>query len=126
MTTATTTSYEFKRLQRLYTAGFQSKFLETAVHKIIVHQTTRDENDLLHVNTDIDGYERQYNMDSATFWTQYQRGELDDTADFMEWHILCKSRQRIEKRLAILQSENHETEFMRVRKRTSSKVNCCH
>lgn len=105
MTTATA-SYEFNRLQRLYTAGFQNRFLDTAVHKIIVHQTTRDEDDLLQVNNDIAQYESRYNVDSVTFWTQYQRGELDDTADFMEWHILCKSRQRIEKRLAILQSEN--------------------
>ena len=112
MTTATATiPHEFSRLQRLYTAGFQNNFLDTAVHKIITHQMTRDEEDLLQVNTDIAQYESQYNMDSAVFWPQYQQGKLDDTADFMEWHVLCKSRQRIEKRLAILHSENiHATD----------------
>ena len=98
--------YEFTRLQQLYAAGFQNVFLDTAVHKIIVHQTTRDEADLQRVNDDIAQYESQYSLDSAAFWAQYQRGELDDTADFMEWHVLCKMRQRIEKRLAILRSES--------------------
>ncbi len=112
MTTVTATiPYEFNRLQRLYTAGFQNRFLDTAVHKIIAHQTTRDEDDLLHVNGDIAQYESQYNMDSVAFWAQYQCGELDDTADFMEWYVLCKSRKRIEERLAILHSENtHATD----------------
>ncbi len=110
MTTATL-PYEFTRLQRLYTAGFQNRFLDTAVHKIIIHQTTCDENDLQQINYDIAQYESQYNMGSVAFWTQYQRGELDDTADFMEWHVLCKSRQRIERRLAILHSEDtHATD----------------
>jgi hypothetical protein len=30
-------------------------------------------------------YEQQYQMSPADFYTSYQRGELEDTADFVEW-----------------------------------------
>ncbi len=31
------------------------------------------------------GYEQRYRMSSAEFFTQYQEGELGDSADFVEW-----------------------------------------
>ena len=30
-------------------------------------------------------YEQRYQMSSADFYVRYQRGELEDTADFVEW-----------------------------------------
>lgn len=30
-------------------------------------------------------YEQQYHLSSADFYACYQRGELGDTADFIEW-----------------------------------------
>ena len=30
-------------------------------------------------------YEQQYQMSSADFYTRYQRGEMGDTADVVEW-----------------------------------------
>ena len=30
-------------------------------------------------------YEQRYGMSSADFYARYQRGELEDTADFVEW-----------------------------------------
>ena len=99
------TPHELNRLQRLYAAGFQNSFLDTAVHKIITRQIARDEADLQRINNDLARYEAQYNMESAQFWSQYQAGKLADTADFMEWNILCKMQQRIQKRLNILRDD---------------------
>ncbi len=99
------TPHELNRLQKLYAAGFQNTFLDTAVHKIIARQIARDEADLQRINTDLARYETQYNMESAHFWAQYQAGQLADTADFMEWHVLCKMQQRIQNRLDILRGD---------------------
>ena len=49
-------------------------------------------------------YEQQYQMSSADFYTSYQRGELEDTADFVEWagdyqHYL-QLKEELEQKLA--------------------------
>ncbi|HSE83606.1 MAG TPA: hypothetical protein VLB01_03570 [Thermodesulfobacteriota bacterium] len=30
-------------------------------------------------------YEQRYKMSSSDFYARYQRGEIEDTADFIEW-----------------------------------------
>jgi hypothetical protein len=49
-------------------------------------------------------YEQQYRMSSADFYTSYQRGELEDTVDFVEWdgdyqHYL-QLKEELEQKLA--------------------------
>jgi hypothetical protein len=49
-------------------------------------------------------YEQQYQMSSADFYTGYQRGEREDTADFVEWagdyqHYL-QLKEELEQKLA--------------------------
>ena len=48
-------------------------------------------------------YERRYQMSSADFYTRYQRGEMGDTADMIEWagdyqHYL-QLKEELEQRL---------------------------
>lgn len=40
-------------------------------------------------------YETQYGMTSDEFWRRYQAGQTEDSADFMEWNVLCKMKQRL-------------------------------
>ena len=49
-------------------------------------------------------YEQRYQMSSADFYARYQRGELEDTADFVEWagdyqHYL-QLKEQLEQKLA--------------------------
>jgi hypothetical protein len=49
-------------------------------------------------------YEQRHQMSSADFYTSYQRGELEDTADFVEWagdyqHYL-QLKEELEQKLA--------------------------
>ncbi len=98
----TITLQHVNRLQQLYQAGFQDTFLDTALSKIIGHQIQRDEADLREIETILSEFESQYGLTSSDFWQRYQAGQMDDTLDFMEWHVHCQARQRLQARLHIL------------------------
>lgn len=93
---------DFKRLELLYAEGFHDTFLDNALRKIIARQIARDEADLKRVNEALTEFEHQYGLTTAEFWQQFQAGQMADTADFMEWNVLCKMQQRINSRLSIL------------------------
>jgi len=97
--TTSVVSHSLRRLQALYTAGFQNSFLDDALHKIVERQVARDEMNLRRVNQVLAQFERQYSMTSDEFSRRFQAGEMDDTADFMEWNSFRKMRQRIESEL---------------------------
>jgi hypothetical protein len=94
------------QLQELYSAGFQDTYLDQALQKIISRQIDRDENHLVDIDAQLDEFERQYELTSDNFWEQYQAGQMADTADFMEWNILYKMRQRILTRIEILRDKH--------------------
>lgn len=89
-------------LQKLYATGFQDEFLDNALRKIVERQIERDETDLTRIQADLAQFERDYEMSSADFRQLYQSGQMADTFDHFEWNVLCKARERIEQRLAIL------------------------
>jgi hypothetical protein len=95
-------SDDVERLKQLYTAGFHDAFLDSALRKIIDRQTARDEADLQQVNKVLAQFERQYALTSDEFWQRFQAGQMDDSANFIEWNAFCKMRQRITARLRIL------------------------
>jgi hypothetical protein len=101
-------SYDLERLQRSYRAGFHDPFLDTALHKIVDYQMTRDEADLQRVEEALAEFEQRYGLSSDEFWGRFQAGQMADTADFMEWNVLCKMRQRIATRRQILRHDAHE------------------
>jgi hypothetical protein len=99
--TAVTTVHHLDRLKALYTVGLLDSFVDQALSKIVERQIVRDENDLTAINAQLAQFEEQFGLASEEFWPQYQAGQLADTADFMEWNILCRMRQRIQSRLKI-------------------------
>ena len=96
-------------LQQLYVGGFQNDFLDNVLEKVIEYQVARDEADLQEIERSLAEYERRFGLSSTEFLKRFQAGELDDTADFMEWNVLCTTRQRLTMRLKLLTSEGaHE------------------
>jgi len=96
---------DFRRLEQLYAAGLQDNFLENALRKLVARQIERDEADLAQLNEWIADYESKYSMKSEEFWDKYKAGNMADTADFMEWNALFRSRLRLLDRLKILKGE---------------------
>jgi len=104
--TVSATVRHLDQLQELYSAGFQDTYLDSALQKIISRQLDRDESDLVDIDAQLGEFERQYGLSSDDFWQQYQAGQMVGTADFMEWNILYKMRQRILTRLEILRDKH--------------------
>lgn len=96
-------------LQDLYATGFQDEFLDNALNKIVERQIERDESDLARIRLDLSQFERDYKMTSTEFWRLYQAGQMADTADHMEWNVLCKAKKRIEARIALSESMLYES-----------------
>jgi hypothetical protein len=92
-------------LQALYDAGFQDPFLDSALQKILQRQIERDEADLNKIESEIARFEEQHSLNSEEFYREYQAGRMGDSAEFVEWNVFCKMRQRIEARLHILRRE---------------------
>jgi len=101
--------HDLERLRQLYVAGFHDAFLDNALRRIIERQIDRDEADLQRVNAALAEFENRYGLTSDEFWRRFQAGQMADTADFMEWNVFCKMRQRILSRLRILRGNgSHE------------------
>ena len=96
---------DIERLSEFYEAGYHDAFLDNAVRKIIERQIARDEADLAGIEHDLAEYEARYGMTSDDFWRQYQAGQLEDSAEFMEWSVFCKMRQRLIAHLQILRGD---------------------
>ena len=45
-------------------------------------------------------------LDSDVFWQQYQAGQMDDSADYVEWNVVCKMRERLLSRLETLRGKD--------------------
>lgn len=103
--TTSVSSLELRRLEQLYSAGFEDPFLNNALRKILDRQIARDEADLARVGAALAELEQKYSMDSEQFWPRYRAGEMADTADFVEWNVLCKMKNRLLARLHILRGE---------------------
>jgi hypothetical protein len=50
-------------------------------------------------------FERQYDLASDEFYTRFERGELGDATDFVEWSATYEMIQNLEDRLAVLSRE---------------------
>jgi len=86
-------------LGRLYRTGFQSDFLDTALRKVVARQIERDQADLAHIEDALTDLEQRYGLDSNEFWQRYLAGQMDDSADYVEWNVACKMRRRLLARL---------------------------
>lgn len=58
-------------------------------------QVARDEADIQEVERMLAAFEARYQLTSDEFWRRYQAGEMGDSADFVEWNVLYKMRQRM-------------------------------
>jgi len=107
--TVSASLHDLERIRQLYSAGFSDTFLDNVLRRVIDRQVARDETDLQWVNAALVQFESQYGLTSDEFWQRFQAGRMSDTADFMEWNVLCKMRQRITARLRILRGNgSHE------------------
>lgn len=94
-----------RSLKRLYDQGFRDEVTDTALQKIVDSQIARDEATLRDLEDDLAELEAKYGMTSELFHQQWLAGELDDTADFFEWHAFYEMYVECRNRVALLKGE---------------------
>jgi hypothetical protein len=94
---------QIKTLERIYNEGYADTFLDQSLEKIIAHQQARDKADLTELERDLHAFEQEHGMASDEFARRYNKGELGDEADFVEWNAIYKMATRLRARLDILQ-----------------------
>ncbi len=92
-------------LQALYAAGYQDSFFDHALRKLVERQIAQDEARLQRVEAELAAFEREFNISSEEFWKRYRNGNLADSAEYMEWNVFCRMRERIQSRLRILRND---------------------
>jgi hypothetical protein len=95
-------------LQALYAAGYQDSFFDHALRKLVERQIAQDEARLQRVEAELAAFEREFNISSEEFWKRYRNGNLADSAEYMEWNVFCRMRERIQARLDILRGQQYE------------------
>lgn len=73
------------RIETFYRQGFQSELVERALDKLLEQEETRAERATLELQQRLQVFEQQYHLTTEEFYSQYEAGQLGDSADFMEW-----------------------------------------
>jgi hypothetical protein len=73
------------RIETLYRQGYQSELIERALDKLLAQEEMRAERATLELQQRLRAFEQQYQLKTQEFYRRYEAGELDDSADFMEW-----------------------------------------
>lgn len=95
-----------QNLEHLYSRGFRDEVTDAALLKVASSQATRDSVVLYDLERDMAEFEQQYNIPSNEFFRRWQAGEMDDSADFMDWNALYQMAHEVRQRLAFLQYES--------------------
>lgn len=89
-------------LDKLYATGFSDPITDAILQKAVDSQASRDRLVLRDVERDLAEMETRYRMSSVSFYERWQLGDLEDTADFMDWSALCEMATDIRQRLKLL------------------------
>lgn len=93
-------------LEQLYKRGFRDNITDAALLKVASSQVARDEAVLRDLERDLSELEQQYGMSSQQFHQRWTAGQMDDTADHMDWNALYQMTQEVRERLELLRGQS--------------------
>jgi hypothetical protein len=76
---------------------------ETFARNVITYQIMELNKAILNLHLDLKAFEEKYHRTSADFYTQFTRGEMDDSEDYILWAGLYEMLIENQTRLASLQ-----------------------
>ncbi len=100
-----TTLEKVKLLEQYLTANSSTvdPVLEISIDKLLARELTR----MLELKTrllnQLTTFEQIYSLVSNEFYTRYEKGEMGDEIDLVEWAATVEMLSNVEKRLALLQ-----------------------
>ncbi len=78
------------------------RVVEQTVDKLLERETARLTELKTRLEHQLSEFEQQYAIKSPDFYARFERGELGDSADFVEWSATCAMVENLNKRLALL------------------------
>ncbi|MFT5916553.1 MAG: glycerophosphoryl diester phosphodiesterase [Flammeovirgaceae bacterium] len=70
--------------------------------QFIEYHRKNAQREIARMQIDLDAYEAKYEMDSETFYQSFEKGDLDDSKDYMLWSGIYEMQLDSKKRLAEL------------------------
>lgn len=104
MSTTASPLESLRRLQTLYSQGYQSDLMDRALRQIIDQEVAGIRHEQSLIAAELAVFEQQYDMTSAQFQERFDRGALGDEADFFQWSALNGMAQSLAVRLRVLES----------------------
>lgn len=95
-------STRLERLIRLYETGQASEFMDRVLDKVFAQEAAEELKLIEQLRSDLNEFEKRYEMDSQTFYLRFRSGELGDAMDYMEWASLFDMYEQARARLALL------------------------
>jgi len=80
----------------------QKQVWELALDKLLTREIANIANQKAHLEAQLAEFERQYDQSSEHFYERFERGELGDDADFVEWSATFEMVQNLQRRLDVL------------------------
>ena len=80
--------------------------VDRTVTKLLHRESSRMEALRTRLSEQIREFEQQYQLPSAEFYARYERGDMGDDMDFIEWASTCEMLSNVNKRLTILESHS--------------------
>ena len=75
---------------------------EMTLTKLISHESARLREQKTRLQTQLTDFERQYGMSSRAFYPRFERGEVGDEMDFIEWAATYEMVRNLDRYLRIL------------------------
>ncbi len=100
---ARSTLEKLRTLEKLCEAGYTDEVLDRSLEKLVGYHCAQLEAHLQELEKDLREFEVRYRMSSAEFLARFQKGELGDAEEFVEWNALQKMHAQLRHQVSLLQ-----------------------
>lgn len=90
-------------LERYVEKNKNDKAVAGTINKIIQFKIDKYKRELKALETELEQFDKKYNMTSPELFKAFEAGKLGDSMDFIEWSSLYKIYQRLLERKNILE-----------------------
>ncbi len=100
-----TTLEKVKRLEQylIFSNSTVDSVLDISINKLLVRESNRMNELKTRLLNQVMLFEQTYSLISSEFFTRYEKGEMGDEIDFVEWASTVEMLTNVDKRLELLQ-----------------------
>jgi hypothetical protein len=106
MATEERTLERLQYLEALYRRGYRSEVVDRSLEKLLALEKEAAQRELAELEERLRAFEARYQIPSETFYRRLRAGELDDTADMVEWSVFYEMWESVKERLEGLEAES--------------------